>query len=274
MSVKITTELGEAIHAITPDADAGKEDLFSLVQTQPQFGIVGVYDGVEARVGNVVVDSSFHHLFDINLTGDPAVVPPSFPDNPKSRGFQYDAGDYQNWPLPIGPQALTNVEDFVLNVAVYLAPEDVKSLLFAAAVHQVLDWQPLNIMPVHMAEPGPFSYHIGQLAHGVLHKRLFTRSQLTMLMAATFPLDSERAQIHMPAGGGAYQRWGNLPRQLVVSLLGNSVVRAAKHRKQNEGGRLPRPQVYLRDLRDRLRESVDTGFEVFSKIMGRSPTMG
>jgi hypothetical protein len=38
------------------------------------FGTVGVYDGHQANVGRIAVDSTWHHFFDINLIGDPIAV--------------------------------------------------------------------------------------------------------------------------------------------------------------------------------------------------------
>lgn len=52
-------------------------------------GVIGAYDGHPARVGRVVVTSTFHQFADINLVGDPrATHPDGTPDELRRLGFR------------------------------------------------------------------------------------------------------------------------------------------------------------------------------------------
>jgi len=58
---------------------------------------------------------------------------------------------------------------------------------------------------------------MGHLALGVLHKRMFTKSQLTMLMAAALPIDADselvsEPEIQLPvAANGKLEHWASMP---------------------------------------------------------------
>jgi hypothetical protein len=82
----------------------------TVVDGRRTVGLIGAYDGRKTaeRVGRVVVDSTFHHFFDINLIGDP--LAPS----PKNRGFHASAA---------GEAALEKIKAYYVNVAVWLARE-------------------------------------------------------------------------------------------------------------------------------------------------------
>ena len=74
----------------------------------PKVRFAGAYDGHRVSVGRVVVQSTWHHLFNINLKGVPGNADPV-----KSQGFY------------ASPQGLAKYEDikaYFRNIAVWLAP--------------------------------------------------------------------------------------------------------------------------------------------------------
>ena len=84
-----------------------------------EFGAVGAYNGHCVNVGRVVVDSTWHHWFDVNLTGRMAL----FTDNPgniesgdprKLQGFNATAS---------GQAALDKIKNYFRNVAIWLSPK-------------------------------------------------------------------------------------------------------------------------------------------------------
>jgi hypothetical protein len=83
-----------------------------------QFGAIGAYDGSIARVGRVVVESTFHHFIDINLIGDP-MAPTG---DPKQQGFRTSDGQ----------AILANIEAYYNNILHWLSPLKVRSAQWAA----------------------------------------------------------------------------------------------------------------------------------------------
>lgn len=79
-------------------------------------GAVGVYDGKRCGVGRVVVDSTWHHFFDINLIGDNAANRPSVTD-PRApiwrKGFTYS---------PQGQAVLDKFDQYIRNIVRWLSP--------------------------------------------------------------------------------------------------------------------------------------------------------
>jgi hypothetical protein len=73
-----------------------------------EIGVVSAYDGHNVDVGRVLADSTWHHWFDINLTG--VAAPPS-----PYAGFDETAA---------GQAALKKIDAYFLNVGVWLAPPE------------------------------------------------------------------------------------------------------------------------------------------------------
>jgi hypothetical protein len=79
-------------------------------------GTIGVYDGRRAGVGRVVVHSTWHHFFDINLIGDNAVNRPQFNDPRESLwrlGFRASAN---------GQRILAQLDQYFRNIVHWLSP--------------------------------------------------------------------------------------------------------------------------------------------------------
>jgi hypothetical protein len=95
------------------------------------FGVVGAYDGQRVGIGRVVVDSTWHHFFDINLIGDP--IAPA----PKTMGFKASAS---------GQAALAQIENYYRNIAFWIARPGALWRLFPAIAWAALKSQPLNMI--------------------------------------------------------------------------------------------------------------------------------
>ena len=76
-----------------------------------RFGALGVYDGHEHEVGRIVVDSTWHHWFNVNLVG------------------MKQAGDQENY---------NNYKAFVFNVACWLAPQALQKKMYFRAIWHTL----------------------------------------------------------------------------------------------------------------------------------------
>lgn len=70
-----------------------------------QFGVIGAYDGHQASIGRVAVDSTWHHWFNINTATFVAVTDPSNPN--------YDPAVVPKW---------EDIKAYYRNVAKWLAP--------------------------------------------------------------------------------------------------------------------------------------------------------
>jgi len=71
------------------------------------FGSIGVYNGHQISIGRILVDSTWHHFFNINLTGRPGSSDPR-----AQQGFYGSAA---------GLDAYEDIKAYFRNIAVYLA---------------------------------------------------------------------------------------------------------------------------------------------------------
>lgn len=81
------------------------------------FGAIGVYDGHVADVGRVVVDSTFHHFFNINLIGSGS----NSLDSVKQQGFLAS---------PQGQKHYEQIRAYFQNIAIWLAPPAAQQAMF------------------------------------------------------------------------------------------------------------------------------------------------
>lgn len=99
------------------------------------FGAIGAYNGHRANVGRVVVDSSWHHWFDVNLTGK--FDPPQGPNDPKTKGF---------CATPEGLAAFARIRNYYRNVGIWLSSPVEQRGMFLRAIWGLLQRYPLNEM--------------------------------------------------------------------------------------------------------------------------------
>lgn len=105
-----------------------------------EFGAVGAYNGHCVNVGRVVVDSTWHHWFDVNLTGRMVL----FNDTPGN----VETGDPRKLngfnDTPQGQAALNRIRNYFRNVAIWLAP---KHKLRCMALRAL--WGGIHRFPLH-----------------------------------------------------------------------------------------------------------------------------
>jgi len=87
-----------------------------------EIGVISAYNGHNVDVGRVLADSTWHHWFDINLTG--IAAPPS-----PYAGFDDTVA---------GQAALKKIDAYFLNCAVWLAPPDKQQAMRNAAWWSIL----------------------------------------------------------------------------------------------------------------------------------------
>ncbi len=102
----------------------------------------------------MAVDSTWHHFFSINLIGDP-IAP-----GDQQKGFTGTAA---------GQQALSDIESYYRNLAVWLARASTQQRLFPAAASRLRPMQPLNEMVRnHRRHAGAEVLRISAIARGLL----------------------------------------------------------------------------------------------------------
>lgn len=124
------------------------------------FGAIGAYDGHRAATGRVVVDATWHHFFNVNLTGelgDPGPI--------KNLGFLA---------TPAGQAAFADIKAYFRNIAVWLARPSNQACMVWRALwwtrwHHVLvmDLRPHFLESVEALELGEL-VRIGSVARDVL----------------------------------------------------------------------------------------------------------
>ena len=102
-----------------------------------EFGAVGAYDGHQGSVGRVVVDSTWHHWFDVNLIGRPRsgdAVDPVPDADPKAFGFEL---------TPEGQAQYTRIKEYFLNTAKWLGSPAKQRCMFLRAIWGIVIRYPL-----------------------------------------------------------------------------------------------------------------------------------
>ncbi len=143
-----------ADHTATTDRNKGPAN-FRI------YGAVGAYNGHAAGVGRVSVDSTWHHWFDVNLTGRPVELldsPPFDNTNPKTMGFLATAS---------GRQSYARIQEYFRNTAMWLASESKQRCMFLRAVWgAVLRYPAVERLSLDMA-----TWQLGQFVRDVLGRR-------------------------------------------------------------------------------------------------------
>ncbi len=103
-----------------------------------EIGLVSAYNGHNVDVGRILADSTWHHWFDINLTGI-APIPSPY------SGF--DA-------TPAGQEALKKIDAYFLNCGVWLAPPDRQAEMRYAAWWSIIWADPI----VELSPKAPLWY--------------------------------------------------------------------------------------------------------------------
>ena len=134
---------------------------FKGLATAKAFGALGVYNGQPVNRGRVVVDSTWHHWFDVNLIGRPVGNLDSSPmnsTNPKTKGFNNSTA---------GQNVLSRIDNFFRNVAIWLAPTGKQHCMFLRATWGVVLRYPL----IERLSPKQPIWELGGTAHDAIGRR-------------------------------------------------------------------------------------------------------
>ena len=192
-------------------------------------GTIGAYDGHRAGVGRVVVHSTWHHFFDINLIGDNAANRPGFND-PRAplwrQGFRASAN---------GQRVLSQIDQYFRNIVHWLSPNVGLVTRFQAltaqvatshAVREVIDGGERSV-----ASLGAYAWE-----YAMRYVPPCTVMQLTNIV-----LDEFRPIRVMPWDGpqpgpddGPQPSWPVPPKQMAQAALGGAVLAFSELKSVNE----------------------------------------
>lgn len=174
------TRLAPEVVAYSPNG-AGITDHGKGAAPGPRLiGAVGAYDGQLVNVGRVVVHSTWHHFFNINIHG---ALTPEHPDPVYKKGFYYS---------PQGLAAYEQIKSHYRNIAVYLAPPIVQECMMAKALWATR-WNSRIVMEIKPVPDGRLDSvsateltRVGIIARAVL-KSLSSQSQALKWIEACTP---------------------------------------------------------------------------------------
>lgn len=126
-----------------------------------EFGAIGAYDGHQGDVGRVIVDSTWHHWFDVNLIGRPRtgdLVDPVPDDDPKAFGFEYSAA---------GRTHYARIKEYFLNTAKWLGSPTKQRCMLFRALHGIVLRYPL----AEQLSPKMAIWELGGVARDAIGRR-------------------------------------------------------------------------------------------------------
>jgi hypothetical protein len=122
----------------------------SALKHGQEIGLVSTYNGHNVDVGRIIADSTWHHWFDINLTG--LELPPS-----PYAGFDETAA---------GQAALKQIDAYFLNCGIWLAPPDKQAQMRNAGWWSILWSNQVVELPINTP-----IWILGEVAINVLGQR-------------------------------------------------------------------------------------------------------
>ena len=152
------------------------------------FGAIGAYNGHAANVGRVVVDSTWHHWFDVNLIGRPLdspIDPPTGMVDPKALGFLA---------TPAGLAAWERIKNYYRNVAMWLASPAKQSCMFMHATWGGVLRYPL----VEQLHPKLPLWELGGYARDAIGRRA-GQCTITEWVRVLFPVEISELLKRRPA---------------------------------------------------------------------------
>jgi hypothetical protein len=177
-------------------------------------GTIGAYDGHLAGVGRVVVHSTWHHFFDINLIGDNAANRPGFTD-PRAPlwrlGFQASAD---------GLRVLGQIDEYYRNIAHWLSPGIGLIERYQALAVQLAMTHPVReLLDAGVAEPATLGAHAWEYALRYL-------PPCTLIQFVNVVVEELRPFDHLPWPGPNPKQsaWPLPPKQLAQAAVGGAVL--------------------------------------------------
>jgi hypothetical protein len=206
-----------------------------------RFALIGVYDGDRAGIGRVVVDSTWHHWFSMNLIG-----------------FQT-----LNRPVYEGMQA------YYRNVGLWLAtPEQRASLLFAGV------WGVLTGLGPMAFTPRTSPWEVGRRVTGALRRTMST-CMLTELVSSFLDAEAVTLRAVPPGQPSSEPCWSCLPLELlnraIVGGIGAGLLQLAYdfHEQLNLGNR---PRLDPDAIRRHAAEGATEGHRLMTEALARAAT--
>ena len=149
-----------ATSTILPGARTNEDDVIGVPAKPPaiggMFGAIGAWDGHRlGNYGRIVVDSTFHHFVNVNLTGMASLGTPDV-NRPETLGFLYSQA---------GIAHLANIHRYYRNIVDWLTPRDKKACLLRHSLKLIAnDGNFLaNVQPENFLDAG--NYLIDQIWH-------------------------------------------------------------------------------------------------------------
>ncbi len=218
-----------------------------------QIGTICVYDGHQAQVGRVAVDSSWHHLFDINLIGDPVAVT----DLKKLKGFN----DPNN---PAALAVLGGMHDYYRNLAMWLARSTTQGDALATITWLMVHRPPFNelLTSPNSATPAAAVIELGALARRVLPPTVSAGTVHEAIVGVVRGTPLELAYVSQWADDG---RAVADPDALLNAGLGGLVLAAARAQEGRTSFDVPDREV----LRGILHAGIGEGLVALASVARR-----
>ncbi len=161
----------------TNDSDRNKQ-----AANPKTFGVIGAYDGHPVDRGRVAVDSTWHHWFDVNLTGRLVRylnTEPQSLENPKTLGFLA---------TPAGRAQYARIQNYFRNTAIWLASKPKQRCMALRAIWGCV----LRYPAAERLHPDLPIWELGQVARDVIGQRA-SQCLVTEWVMDLFPeMDMER----------------------------------------------------------------------------------
>ena len=164
-----------------------EESAASPVISRKRFGLISAYDGQGVGIGRVVVESTWHHWFSMNLSGFRGGSPESLGRNPLFGG--------NNPAFPDGnPLVYRHMQAYYRNVALWLATAAQRQSILVAAVWAAVALDTMGF-PAGSSQP---LWSIGKKAVGIIQETL--PSGILFDCVASFFGGREEEIFGVPAG--------------------------------------------------------------------------
>ena len=125
------------------------------------FGVIGAWDGHRVGKGRVVVDSTWHHFFDINLSGDRYLEDNSLPANQQQKLHGFYVPDGSGGRVPNEPYRM--IMWYFRNIVYWLIPADRLQSIWWQALSEIVKRPQLNEELGTMRAPAPSRYSVSSI---------------------------------------------------------------------------------------------------------------
>jgi hypothetical protein len=208
-----------------------------------EFGCIGAYDGHPVKIGRVVVDSTFHHFFNINITGAE-----SQSDDPvKQQGFYASAE---------GMEQYKTIKAYWRNIATWLAPPHSQASMFYKAM-----WLARWDSQIRMAAPNwrqrrrtwKNVMHYGAVTHSVMARLFSPCTTIDWVFAQDNPLAKYKWWLILTLPDPPWERFSVNLEEVMTGMLGEVMIELIRASPE-------RDEAFARSLDQRMPEIVRSGY--------------